>query len=312
MPGVMTVAAGLSLSRRSKLIILAIVVAQFLVGAGPVWRRPFDWDASILWSYATIPALVAGALAWQRRLGWKAWLLDTVEVTALKFAVTATFLVAWLLSWQLGGGQRPPAPPPPRPSEVAPRAPRPPDTRPPAPRTAKVGGTAPAGSLVFVSRGVEAYAFEAPPPAELAHDARGFVPPALGVQVGQVLRLRSADGRLHTLLARKPGGTWHRNVPITGGGATQLTFEEPVGAVTLECKVHGASEAPGALAILDHPLWAVADAAGRFELEGVPPGEGEVTAAAPGGSGGAGGPGGPGLKAPYRAVAGQRSEVALR
>lgn len=304
MPAEQTVPAGSSLSRRAKWTILAVVVAQFLIGAGPVWRRPFDWDASILWSYASIPVLVAAVLAWQRQLRWKAWLLDTVEITALKFAITATFLVAWLVSWQARGGPRPPPPPPVVSAASEPRPPRPPDTRPRAPRTASVGGTAPPGALVFVSRGVEAYAFEPPPPATLAHDGRGFVPPALGVQVGQVLKLRSADGRLHTLLAKKVGGSWVRNVPITGGGQTQLTFEEPVGAVALECKVHGASEAPGVLAILDHPLWAVADAGGRFALEGVPPGEGELTAVPAGGA--------PPLRAPYRAVAGQRAEVSLK
>jgi hypothetical protein len=281
-----------------------VVVAQFLIGAGPVWRRQFDWDASILWSYASIPVLVAAVLAWQRKLRWKGWLLDTVEITAIKFAITATFLVAWLVSWQVRGGQRPPPPPPPSFAQSEPRPARPPDTRPRAPRTASLGGTAPPGSLVFVSRGVEAFSFEPPPPATLGHDGHGFLPPLLGVQVGQVLKLHSADGKLHTFLAKKVGGNWVRNVPITGGGETQLTFDEPVGAVTLECKVHGASEAPGALVILDHPLWAVADAGGRFALEGVPPGEGELTAVSVGGAAP--------LTAKYAAVAGQRAEVALK
>ncbi|HYV49881.1 MAG TPA: hypothetical protein VFA20_33730, partial [Myxococcaceae bacterium] len=97
-----------------------MVVVQFLIGAGPVWRRPFDWDASILWSYASIPVLVAAVLAWQRKLRWKGWLLDTVEITAVKFAITATFLVVWLVSWQVRGGQRPP-PPPPGPVATEPR-----------------------------------------------------------------------------------------------------------------------------------------------------------------------------------------------
>jgi plastocyanin len=171
-------------------------------------------------------------------------------------------------------------------------------------RTASLLGTAPPGALVFVSRGVEGYSF-APPASDqaLAHDGKGFLPPVLGVQVGQVLRLRSADGRLHTLLAKKVGGTWVRNVPIIGGGETQVVFDEPVGAVALECKVHGASEAVGVLAILDHPLWGVADAGGRFALEGVPPGEGELTAVTPGAAP---------LTAAYRAVQGQRAEVALQ
>jgi hypothetical protein len=85
----------------------------------------------------------------------------------------------------------------------------------------------------------------------------------------------------------------------------ELSFDEPVGAVALECKVHGDREARGVMAILDHPLWAVAGADGRYALEGVPPGDGEVTVIAPDGtvrkekyqavapSGGGGGPGGP-------------------
>ena len=66
------------------------------------------------------------------------------------------------------------------------------------------------------------------------------------------------------------------------------------------------------MVILDHPLWAVADAGGRFALEGVPPGEGELTAVVMGGAGGPGDSGSSQVSAPYRAVAGQRGEVTLR
>ncbi|HYV46173.1 MAG TPA: hypothetical protein VFA20_14990, partial [Myxococcaceae bacterium] len=175
---------------------------------------------------------------------------------------------------------------------------------PPAEAPATLEGTAAPGALVFVSKGLEAYAFaRSGEPADLAHDREGFVPRALGVQVGQELRLRSADGRLHTLLAKKVGGGWVRNVPITGGGETRVTFDEPVGAVTLECKVHGASEAPGMMAILDHPSWTVADASGRFSLRVALSGEGEVTAASPGSAP---------VTRPYRVGAGQRVEVTLK
>jgi hypothetical protein len=43
------------------LAILAVAVVQFLVGHGRVWNKPFDWDRSILWSYATIALLVLDA-----------------------------------------------------------------------------------------------------------------------------------------------------------------------------------------------------------------------------------------------------------
>lgn len=292
------------LPRRTKAIILALVVIQFFVGAGPVWQREFDWDASILWSYASIPLLVAVALLLHRRLGVRAWLVDTVEITAVKFAVTAVFLTTWLVVWDVRGGKRPrPAPPPVPAAEARPARV---ETRPPAPRTSAVEGqvVGGAGALVFVSAGAEAFSFQPrPPPAQLENDGKGFRPGALAVQVGQALRLRSADGRLHTLLAKKPGGTWVRNLPVPGGGVNEVAFEDPVGLTTVECKVHGRAEGSGLLAILDHPLWAVADAEGRFTIQGVPPGEGTLTAAAlDGGT----------WHAPYRAEAGQRAPVVLR
>jgi hypothetical protein len=294
------------LPRRTKAIILALVVAQFMVGAGPVWRREFDWDASILWSYATIPALVAVALLLHRRLRLRAWAVGTVEIAAAKFAITAVFLTAWLVAWDVRDGQRPRPGPPERPTAPAARPART-ETRPRAPRTSSVMGQVMggAGALVFVSAGPESFSFDLPPPATLAHDGHGFLPRALAVQPGQALRLRSSNGRLHTLLARKHGGTWVRNLPVPGGGGVnEVAFEEPVGLTSVECQVHGAAEGSGLLAILDHPLWAVADAEGRFAIQGVPPGAGELTAVAL--------EGGRTWHAAYQAEAGRPAEVVLR
>lgn len=79
-----------------QLAILAVAVVQFLVGHGRIWNRPFDWDRSILWSYATISLLVLLDLAIRRRLHFLGWFLHTLELSAAKFVLTAGFLVAFL------------------------------------------------------------------------------------------------------------------------------------------------------------------------------------------------------------------------
>src|ERR1700722_17482845 len=82
----------------------AILVAVFLFVEGPVWRHPWDidrLDGSIGYSYLPVPALVVLGLAWRKALGWKAFLLDTLSLTLLKYAATFTFaLVLWAAAKQ--------------------------------------------------------------------------------------------------------------------------------------------------------------------------------------------------------------------
>src|SRR5262249_1343825 len=87
-----------ALSILERLVILAIALVQFLIGHGPVWLKPFDWDRSIVWSYVTIAVLVALALARRPRLRAVTWLLHTVELVGIKFVLTASFLLAFLIT----------------------------------------------------------------------------------------------------------------------------------------------------------------------------------------------------------------------
>jgi pimeloyl-ACP methyl ester carboxylesterase len=85
-----------------------LLVGLFVFGHGALWEHPWDMeqvDSAILWSYAPIPFLVLGCLLWSRRLGWKALLLDTLELTFVKYAAT---LAIALTVWKLA------PPPPPR------------------------------------------------------------------------------------------------------------------------------------------------------------------------------------------------------
>ena len=76
------------LSRRSFWIAFAIVLGLFLFLGGPVWRDPFNIDRQIIGSYLPIPILVAALLAVEKKLRAMPWFLATMELTALKFAVT--------------------------------------------------------------------------------------------------------------------------------------------------------------------------------------------------------------------------------
>lgn len=86
-----------ALSLPLRALLLTLAVAQFFIGHGPVWRRGINWDYSILYSYASIPILVALALALKRRLAWVPWLLHSIEIGCVKFGVTAGFLLALLI-----------------------------------------------------------------------------------------------------------------------------------------------------------------------------------------------------------------------
>src|SRR5215472_2733626 len=87
-----------ALSILERLLILSIAVVQFLIGHGAVWSKPFNWDHSIVWSYVTIAVLVVLALAWRHRLSPVTWLLHTVELVGIKFVLTASFLLAFLIT----------------------------------------------------------------------------------------------------------------------------------------------------------------------------------------------------------------------
>ena len=107
------------------------------------------------------------------------------------------------------------------------------------------------------------------PPAELGQVNCRFVPHVLALKAGQVLRVTSSDPTLHnvhTLSSRNPS----RNVGfVAGGPAREMTFAEPE-AFAVRCDVHHWMNAN--VHVFDHRHFAVTDAAGGFELAGVPSG----------------------------------------
>ncbi len=308
--------------------IFAIALCIFLFATGPVWRHPWDvaFDFAVYYSYAPIPFLVLAAAAYQRwrrrragaaagaggpsggrdapardRFGVRAFVLDTMELTFLKYATTLAIAIAlWMTQSAPPPVAAAPAraPAPPAPSEPAP-APTPiriEDTGTLTGVVRDASGKPVAGALVFVASGLEAYVFAAPAePLRLENDGHGATPRLAAAQTGQTILARSTDGHLHSLVASRgePGraaadgeGAEHEggrsrdegalfHIPMLSSGAwSTVVVREPHGVASLSCTVHqgSTSEAAAHLAVFAHPFFALTGDDGRFRFAGVPRG----------------------------------------
>ena len=276
-----------ALSIPERLLILAIAVVQFLIVHGPVWSKPFNWDGSIVWSYVTIAVLVGLALARRHRLSPVTWLLHTVELAGIKFVLTAGFLLGFLITHPKQAAPAGEVVPTPTPGgEARARVKLKPTIFPEGSladvRGQVIGGDRQPveGALVFVSDGLNQYAFEPPAqPVTLQNDGKRFSPSTAVVQVAQPLIVRSANHVLHTLRIMKRDRGWVLNVPLLASGQERtLEFNDAKGIVSIECKVHQARESQAHLAILNHPFHTFSDADGRFALASVPKGTVTITA----------------------------------
>lgn len=271
----------LRLSRPQFWFCLAVPLTMFLFGWGPIWTHPWDIDHVIWWSYTPLPLLVLACLAWSRRLTLRAFFLDTLSLTLLKYSVTFSIaLVLWSTSAPPtrsadAGGALAPASPAEAPS------PPPPTPIPPGSVGAVRGvvvdasGQPVAGALVFIDKGLEGYVF-APPgePLLLDNGTAGVTPRIAAAQTYQTIAARSTDGQLHTLVAASPGGPLF-NVPLLSTGArTHVTVREPHGVSRIRCAVHqGELEAGSYLAVFAHPFFMITGEGGRFEWTFVPAGQ---------------------------------------
>jgi hypothetical protein len=268
---------------------ITIAFVLFLFVSGPIWRHPWDFDRfnrAVFWSYAAIPLLVFAALLWSKRLTARAFFLDALTITLVKYAFT--FMLALVL-WE--ALPMPAAAPllPHRSTNAGGPAKIEPTIIPTwvdARKTGSVagsvtdaGGLPVANALVFVSAGLDDHVF-APParPLELSNPGTGVVPSIAVAQAGQTILARSTDGHLHSLVATQAAGTIF-NTPLLGTGEpSDLRFREAAGVVTLHCNVHQGAEREGYLLVLAHPFFTWTDDEGRFRIEGVPSGHLRVAA----------------------------------
>jgi hypothetical protein len=265
-----------ALSRKELGWTLVVLLLVFAFINGPVWAGPWDATPSIIASYLPIPFVVAALLVRHRALRFRPWLLHTLELTGVKFMITAIFLV---VLWMIRG-----APPPTvarllESRGIARSAPKLADPT-PVPSEQKgtlegrvVAGSEPlAGALVLVTSGLEGMRFS---PREdevrLSLGSEGYEPRVAAVQVGQPLVLSVRGQGLHTAQGVGSGGAALFNIPVLPKAAgAKHVFYDAAGPVEIRCTVHGKAEPSASLWVLWHPFFTTTDAQGRFSLPGVP------------------------------------------
>jgi hypothetical protein len=135
-------------------------------------------------------------------------------------------------------------------------------------------GRSVAGVVVFVESGLDGYAFEKSASRAELSVRSGAVEPSLSVaELHGELRARSADGKLHTLVASQ-GDADLFNLPLQSSGAySAAEVRRGQGISNLRCTVHEHAGEHARLVVVAYPFHAVLDDAGRFGWSGVPEAE---------------------------------------
>lgn len=108
-------------------------------------------------------------------------------------------------------------------------------------------------------------------PALLDNKNCAFVPRVQTIAVGQPIELRNSDFILHNVHARRNGYTTLFNLGLPYWSEKTYRFTQP-GHVLIDCDVlHTWMRAH--IIVTNHPYTAVTDAAGRFGISHIPPGE---------------------------------------
>lgn len=128
-------------------------------------------------------------------------------------------------------------------------------------------------AIVWLSDGWEDWSIPAPPPLPVEVDQRGCVyePRIHAVRVGQPVEFINSDSIFHNVrTVADDNPSFNLTMPAKDQ-RIQRTFGLPEVAVAARCDVHPWMLSQ--IAVLPHDWFAISDAAGRFELGDVPPGD---------------------------------------
>jgi plastocyanin len=125
-------------------------------------------------------------------------------------------------------------------------------------------------AFVYVTKGLEGRAFN-PPAESVLIDQVGclYTPHVAGAMVGQVVNFRNSDPMGHNVHGL-PFVNKEFNFGQPPGSVSPVKFTSPEVMVKVVCNVHPWMATW--IGVLDHPYFAVTDAAGKFEIKNLPPG----------------------------------------
>jgi plastocyanin len=106
-----------------------------------------------------------------------------------------------------------------------------------------------------------------------------YTPPAIGIMVGQPLKMRNSDETLHNIHPKPVVNAGFNVGQPRKGMETEKKFDKAETLFPVSCDVHPWMRAY--IAVFDHPFFTVTKEDGSFEIPGVPPGEYEIEAQHP-------------------------------
>lgn len=125
-------------------------------------------------------------------------------------------------------------------------------------------------AFVYIKAGLEGKKFAVPAePVLIDQVGCMYTPHVAGAMVGQVVKYRNSDPQLHNVHGL-PFASKEFNFGQTKGAVNDVKFQAQEVMVKVKCEVHPFMASW--MGVLEHPFFAVTDAAGRFEIKNLPPG----------------------------------------
>jgi plastocyanin len=136
-------------------------------------------------------------------------------------------------------------------------------TRPPATESDEIR------NVVLYVQGAETSDAVRPASALMRQDDERFSPHVLPVLRGSTVEFPNADDVFHNVFSLSSARTFDLG-RFPKGSAKAVTFEKS-GVVQVFCHIH--SDMSAVILVLDNPYYTIPSSAGRYSIDGVPPGE---------------------------------------